>query len=272
MRPSGGIGERGFAEVAGLADVLAGRPIRGELQAHLRVALVAQRSPGPTPGSLLVRNNGRSFPATVGAAVHRRPSARAGPVCRHARRSDAAEGVSAGRRPCPVQIDRSGRRGHSPACSRLSTSPPRRRACVRARPVVGGRRSAVARSPCAHRFANAFPCPLRRDRSGMAAFAIRVGVALAVAWRGVRPAAATHSLIAALHGPGRGAAGQTAPAVPVQPPVQKRPAASVRLIAGAPVALVDHARGERPGRDQVQRDAFGERRRLVFAGPAVTRA
>src|SRR5688500_6604218 len=35
---------------------------------------------------------------------------------------------------------------------------------------------------------------------------------------------------------------------------------SVRLIAGAPVALVDHARAERPGLDQVQRDVVGDRR------------
>src|SRR2546421_7679494 len=39
---------------------------------------------------------------------------------------------------------------------------------------------------------------------------------------------------------------------------QKRPAVSVRLIAGAPVALVDHARAERPGLDQVQRDVVGD--------------
>ena len=88
--------------------------------------------------------------------------------------------------------------GHSPACSRLSASPPRRRACVRARPVVRRRRSAVARSPSAHRFANPFPRPLRRHRAGMAAFAIRVGVALAVPWRGVRPAAATDPPVARL--------------------------------------------------------------------------
>src|SRR5215213_6233696 len=39
---------------------------------------------------------------------------------------------------------------------------------------------------------------------------------------------------------------------------QKRPAVSVRLIAGAPVALVDNARAERPGLDQVQRDVVGD--------------
>jgi hypothetical protein len=37
-------------------------------------------------------------------------------------------------------------------------------------------------------------------------------------------------------------------------------AASVRPIAGAPVALKDHPRAERPGLDQVQRDVFGDRR------------
>src|SRR5215211_8775611 len=39
-----------------------------------------------------------------------------------------------------------------------------------------------------------------------------------------------------------------------------RTAVSVRLIAGAPVALEDYARAERPGLDQVQRDVFGDRR------------
>ena len=37
-------------------------------------------------------------------------------------------------------------------------------------------------------------------------------------------------------------------------------AVSVRLITGAPVALVDHARAECPGLDQVQRDILGDRR------------
>jgi hypothetical protein len=35
---------------------------------------------------------------------------------------------------------------------------------------------------------------------------------------------------------------------------------SVRLVAGAPLALVDHARGERPGLAQLQRDVLGDRR------------
>src|SRR5215213_11400298 len=35
-----------------------------------------------------------------------------------------------------------------------------------------------------------------------------------------------------------------------------RTAVSVRVIAGAPVALVDHARAERSGLDQVERDVF----------------
>jgi hypothetical protein len=39
-----------------------------------------------------------------------------------------------------------------------------------------------------------------------------------------------------------------------------RTAVSVRLIAGAPVALVDHARAERPGLDEVERNVLGDRR------------
>ena len=46
------------------------------------------------------------------------------------RRSGAAEGVGAGRRPGSVQIVTVDGAGHSPACSRLSASPPRRRAWV----------------------------------------------------------------------------------------------------------------------------------------------
>ena len=58
VRPSGGIGERAcFAEVAGVAEVLAGGPIGGDLQAHLAVPRVAEWSPGPAPGSLLARTN-----------------------------------------------------------------------------------------------------------------------------------------------------------------------------------------------------------------------
>jgi len=39
-----------------------------------------------------------------------------------------------------------------------------------------------------------------------------------------------------------------------------RTAMSVRLLAGKPVALVDHARAERPGLDQVQPNVFSDRR------------
>jgi hypothetical protein len=39
-----------------------------------------------------------------------------------------------------------------------------------------------------------------------------------------------------------------------------RTAVSVRLIADAPVALIDHARAERPSLDQVQPNVFGDRR------------
>ena len=46
-----------------------------------------------------------------------------------------------------------------------------------------------------------------------------------------------------------------------------RTAVSVRRIAGAPVALVDHARADCPGLDQVQRDLFGDRRQERRAAP-----
>jgi hypothetical protein len=42
---------------------------------------------------------------------------------------------------------------------------------------------------------------------------------------------------------------------------------SVRVIADAPVALVDHARAERSGLDQVERDVFGDRRQERRAAP-----
>jgi hypothetical protein len=196
-----GIGERAcFDAVAGVAEVLAGGPIRGDVQAHLAVPCVAERSPGATPGAVLVRTNGRSV-----WGDRRRPGSqtakrkRGSVYQRHLRprRSGTAEGVGAGRRPGPVQIADSGRCGPFSGLQSLESfaAAP---TCVRARPVVRGRRSAVARSPCAHRFANPFPCPFRRDSAGMAAFAIRVGVALAVPWRGGRPAAATHSPVARL--------------------------------------------------------------------------
>src|SRR5881392_4254995 len=41
---------------------------------------------------------------------------------------------------------------------------------------------------------------------------------------------------------------------------------SVNITADAPVALVDHARAERPGLDQLQRDIFGDRRYERRAG------
>ena len=114
--------------------------------------------------------NGRSVAATLAAPVHRRsgasPRSCVNPLTPE--RSGAAEGVRDGRRPARVQIDDSGRRGPFSGLDSfewVAAAP----ACVGAGPVVGGRRSAVARSPGAHRFANPFPGPLRRDRAGMAA-------------------------------------------------------------------------------------------------------
>ncbi len=131
----------------------------------------------PTPALLLLkRRMAVAFAAIFGAPFtddQAQARVRVSTALRP-RRSGTAQGVGAGRRPRPVQIDDSGRRGPFSGLQsfeRLASAP----ACVRAGPVVGGRRSAVARSPCAHRFANPFPCPFRRNRAGMAAFAIRVG-------------------------------------------------------------------------------------------------
>ena len=53
-----------------------------------------------------------AFPATLSGPVHRRLSASARmSTALMPRRSGAAEGVGDGRRPAPVQIDDSGRRG-----------------------------------------------------------------------------------------------------------------------------------------------------------------
>src|SRR5918994_7166898 len=45
------------------------------------------------------------------------------------------------------------------------------------------------------------------------------------------------------------------------------PEVSVRVIADASEALVDHARAERPDLDQVERDVFGDRRQERRAAP-----
>src|SRR5262249_33251901 len=50
------------AAVAGLASVLAGSLIRGDLQAHLAVARVAEQSPPSTATLLLVRTDSRQSP------------------------------------------------------------------------------------------------------------------------------------------------------------------------------------------------------------------
>jgi len=46
-----------------------------------------------------------------------------------------------------------------------------------------------------------------------------------------------------------------------------RTAVSVRLLAGAPVALVDHARAERPGLEQVLVAGFEVSRATVYRAP-----
>ena len=120
-----------FAAVAGATDVLAGSPICGDLQAHLcrsRGRAVAERR------RLLQRRMALACAATVATRVHRRPSASEGPcidgieaqALRHRRRRRRWPPPS-----LPVRSVTMVGAGHSPACSRLSASPPRRRACVR---------------------------------------------------------------------------------------------------------------------------------------------
>jgi hypothetical protein len=68
-RPIGS--EPWFAAVAGVADLLAGGPIRRALQAHLAVARVAEQPPASTPTSLPERTR-RRRPASVAALGLRR--------------------------------------------------------------------------------------------------------------------------------------------------------------------------------------------------------
>ena len=69
---------------------------------------------------------------------------------------------------------------------------------VRARPIVRARQPPIPRLPGAHRGQHALPRPARLDRAGMAALAVRVGVAFAVARAGRRAAGAARALIARL--------------------------------------------------------------------------
>jgi len=75
---SGGNGEQAcFAEVAGVAEVLAGGPIRGDLQAHLVVA--RWRSGHRGPRRVAAADEWPSRLAAAVGAVHRQLSATAGP-------------------------------------------------------------------------------------------------------------------------------------------------------------------------------------------------
>src|SRR5437764_6403434 len=67
-----------------------------------------------------------------------------------------------------------------------------------ARPVIRGRRSAVARSPGTHRLTAPLAGPLPRDRPGAAALAVGIRVALAVARAGRRAAAPADAPVARL--------------------------------------------------------------------------
>src|SRR6266700_7070447 len=56
-----------FAAVAGAADVLAGRPVRGDLQAHLTAIRAAKQPPAATP-TLLREGTNLATPAIAGVA------------------------------------------------------------------------------------------------------------------------------------------------------------------------------------------------------------
>ena len=103
-----------FAAVARVVEVLAGGPIRGDRQAHLAVAPLAQQSPSADARVAAAETNGRGV-----CGDRRRP--RSQMTKRKARvrvttalwpgRSGAGEGVGAGRRPAAVQIGDGGRCG-----------------------------------------------------------------------------------------------------------------------------------------------------------------
>ncbi len=67
------------AAVAGFGGVLAGDPIRGDLQAHLALAGVAKQPPSSTPTWLLVRTRGISSPTGATAPGSPRECGRAVP-------------------------------------------------------------------------------------------------------------------------------------------------------------------------------------------------
>jgi hypothetical protein len=69
---------------------------------------------------------------------------------------------------------------------------------VRAGPVPRGREPAVATAPVEHRLDHPLLRPAALDRAGVAALAIRVGVALAVGRLRVGAAAAAHPEVAGL--------------------------------------------------------------------------
>ena len=117
-----------FAEVAGVVEVLAGGPIRGDLQAQLPVSRVAERPPRPAPGSLGSRLRRASAPRSQRAKRKARSVSQrhCGPGVQAPAKASARAAAQPPYR--SVTVDGA---GHSPPCSRLSASPPRRRACVR---------------------------------------------------------------------------------------------------------------------------------------------
>ena len=141
-----GIGLRGFRSRRNGAVVAESAVCfdKADAPARKRRSRSEQKSAAGANG-LWIARIGQAFAATLGAPVtdgqaqaRVRMSTALTP-----KRSGAAEGVGEGRRPTPVQIDDSGRRwpfSDLQSFERFAAAPAR----VGARPVVGGRRSAVA--------------------------------------------------------------------------------------------------------------------------------
>ena len=189
---------RGCFYAAPIATRRAATGVDDRINTHVRRSRREPRRPTIGWRSLVLWIAHERVPGDLSGPFHGRLDRKRASVCQRRlmpKRSAAAEGVGDARRPAPVQIDHSGRRGPFPGLEsfqRFAAAP----ACVGARPVIGRRRRAVAGSPGAHGFAHPFARPLPRDRPGTAALAMSVGIALAVARAGRRAAAPADAPVA----------------------------------------------------------------------------
>jgi hypothetical protein len=149
---------------------------------------------GAGPAGVVLPTAARASTTVVMAQTRTRRRVRP-PMFRGGRRrwrGRASRGPRARRHPRRRQAR--GQRAFSQGREGLTAAP----AHVGARPVIRRGRFAVPVPPGAHRLPHALACPLRRDRAGVAALAVAVGVALAVARLGGGAAAAAHPLVAGL--------------------------------------------------------------------------